>query len=183
VGGVEGVRSPQRTAGRHRSLSRTSLRHEWPSAAGSGGAGQQLPAGSSGGGVKFALDSAAARLGSGSGMMRGGGGGGADGQGGGGSNRGVSPPPGSGAGGGSARPMRGQRVAYEVTTLTSDIRGAGTDCGVSVVVVGRGGDSGELLLENHPDNFARGRYDTFVVMAPTVSVHCVCTVCVLCVCV
>ncbi|KAI8462529.1 MAG: hypothetical protein J3K34DRAFT_500007 [Monoraphidium minutum] len=59
-----------------------------------------------------------------------------------------------------------ERVAYEISTLTSDMRGAGTDCGVFAVLYGSTGDSGEVALDNHPDNFGRGRLDTFVVWAP-----------------
>lgn len=47
-------------------------------------------------------------------------------------------------------------------------RGAGTDCDVFAVLFGAGGDSGQVALENHPDNFARGKLDTFVVWAPQV---------------
>jgi hypothetical protein len=36
-------------------------------------------------------------------------------------------------------------------------RAAGTDCGVYVILYGSGGHSGELKLENHPQNFSRGR--------------------------
>lgn len=66
-------------------------------------------------------------------------------------------------GGGGDRPRR--RGLYEVATLTSALPGAGTDAGVSVVLHGAGGVSPELALANHPDNFAAGRYDTFVVDA------------------
>jgi hypothetical protein len=124
-----------------------------PSAAGSGGA-----AGMRGGSVGGGADPAGSSAGSGDAA-------GGDGAGDLGSQGGrlVSPS--------SSRRAGGRRVAYEVTTLTSDIRGAGTDCGVTAVLVGAGGESGEVPLENHPDNFARGRLDTFVVMSPVVRHH------------
>uniref|UniRef100_A0A383W527 PLAT domain-containing protein n=1 Tax=Tetradesmus obliquus TaxID=3088 RepID=A0A383W527_TETOB len=55
---------------------------------------------------------------------------------------------------------------YEVTTVTSDIRAAGTDCGVFIILYGSGGHSGELKLENHPSNFSRGRTDSFTLTLP-----------------
>ncbi|KAF6256823.1 hypothetical protein COO60DRAFT_1640423 [Scenedesmus sp. NREL 46B-D3] len=55
---------------------------------------------------------------------------------------------------------------YEVLTVTSDIRAAGTDCGVYVILYGSGGHSGELKLENHPQNFSRGRADSFTLNLP-----------------
>jgi hypothetical protein len=45
-------------------------------------------------------------------------------------------------------------------------RGAGTNCPVSLVLYGAAGHSGELLLENHKDNFSRGRVDTFTLDLP-----------------
>eukprot|EP00775_Hariotina_reticulata_P001782 gene1782-2116_t len=53
---------------------------------------------------------------------------------------------------------------YEVTTVTSDIRGASCDCGVSVVLYGSSGHSGEHRLDNHHHNFERGRSDTFTLV-------------------
>jgi hypothetical protein len=112
-----------------------------------------------------------------SGGTGGGGGGSGGGPAGGGSSGGGSAFDAGGLGGGHSprgRAARGiiapvqARIAYEVTTLTSDGRGAGTDCGVWVSLIGADGESGELPLANHPDNFARGRLDTFVVYAPQV---------------
>jgi hypothetical protein len=50
---------------------------------------------------------------------------------------------------------------YEVTVVTSDRRGAGTDSRVSLVLFGSRGHSAELLLDNARDNFSRGRTDVF----------------------
>ena len=47
-------------------------------------------------------------------------------------------------------------------------RDAGTDCRVFAVLYGTDGDSGEVALENHPDNFVRGALDTFVIWVPKV---------------
>lgn len=46
--------------------------------------------------------------------------------------------------------------------FTSDIRGAGTDANVSIVLYGAGGrNSGPLRLENSKNNFERGAEDIF----------------------
>ena len=47
---------------------------------------------------------------------------------------------------------------------TSDIRGAGTDANVYLIIYGATGrDSGRLPLENSKNNFERGQEDTFTV--------------------
>ena len=53
------------------------------------------------------------------------------------------------------------KTQYMVEVLTSDIRGAGTDARVSIVLFGADGDSGVQTLENSANNFERGQLDTF----------------------
>ncbi|KXZ56858.1 hypothetical protein GPECTOR_1g774 [Gonium pectorale] len=61
---------------------------------------------------------------------------------------------------------------YEIVTVTSDIKGAGTDSNVFLVLYGDKNTSGEVKLENGPDNFSRGRTDTFLVdLLPLGNVH------------
>uniref|UniRef100_A0A7S3VHN2 PLAT domain-containing protein n=1 Tax=Dunaliella tertiolecta TaxID=3047 RepID=A0A7S3VHN2_DUNTE len=55
---------------------------------------------------------------------------------------------------------------YEVTTVTSNIKGAGTDAQVFVVLTGSKGKSMDMKLENSPDNFERGRTDAFMLEIP-----------------
>ncbi|KAF5837533.1 hypothetical protein DUNSADRAFT_4226 [Dunaliella salina] len=55
---------------------------------------------------------------------------------------------------------------YEITTVTSNIKGAGTDAQVFVVLTGSKGKSMDMKLENSPDNFERGRTDTFMLEIP-----------------
>lgn len=50
---------------------------------------------------------------------------------------------------------RPARVTYRVTTLTSDLRGAGTDANVSVQLHGRRGDGRRLELAAGPQDFER----------------------------
>ncbi|PNH12713.1 Lipoxygenase y domain-containing protein 1 [Tetrabaena socialis] len=59
------------------------------------------------------------------------------------------------------RKRRESLHAYEITTVTSDIKGAATDANVFMVIYGDKNTSGEIKLENGPDNFARGRTDVF----------------------
>lgn len=47
--------------------------------------------------------------------------------------------------------------AYLVEVVTGAVRGAGTDANVFVTLFGERGSSGERRLDNHPDNFERGR--------------------------
>lgn len=51
---------------------------------------------------------------------------------------------------------------YEITTYTSDIKGAACDARVFCVINGSKRSSGELRLENGPNNFQRGKEDKFV---------------------
>ncbi len=46
---------------------------------------------------------------------------------------------------------------YKVTVYTSDLRGAGTDSDVFIVVYGEHGDTGERLLDNSTNNFERNQ--------------------------
>ena len=60
-------------------------------------------------------------------------------------------------------------VLYFVTVYTSDVRYAGTDLKVDIVLAGTAGDSGEVELESTdeiPDPFERGRYDYVIVIVP-----------------
>jgi hypothetical protein len=50
---------------------------------------------------------------------------------------------------------------YVVETLTSDLKGAGTDARVSLVLFGEKGETDALLLENAAENFQRGKKDVF----------------------
>ena len=65
-------------------------------------------------------------------------------------------------------PGKKATVRYVITTLTSDLRGAGTDAGVSIVLFGEKGETDALLLESSADNFRRGKKDVFNVDAPDV---------------
>jgi hypothetical protein len=60
--------------------------------------------------------------------------------------------PGATAGGGGAAV-----VTYKVVVTTSDIRGAGTDADVTLVLYGSQGDSGEQRLESSANDFERGK--------------------------
>ena len=46
---------------------------------------------------------------------------------------------------------------------TGDVRGAGTDADVAVVLHGEKGASAELKLESSANNFERGKLDEFLV--------------------
>jgi hypothetical protein len=48
-----------------------------------------------------------------------------------------------------------------VSVKTSDIRGAGTDANVYIVVYGDRGDTGKQALDTSKDNFERNTLDTF----------------------
>ncbi|GLC44364.1 hypothetical protein PLESTF_000049800 [Pleodorina starrii] len=61
------------------------------------------------------------------------------------------------------RKRRESLHTYEITTVTSDIKGAGTDANVFMVIYGNKNTSGEVKLENGPDNFSRNRTDVFLV--------------------
>eukprot|EP00798_Chlamydomonas_sp_ICE-L_P018393 gene18393-24865_t len=55
---------------------------------------------------------------------------------------------------------------YEIVTITSDIKGAATNSAVFMVMYGTKKASGQVNLENGPDNFARGKVDTFGLSLP-----------------
>ena len=63
-------------------------------------------------------------------------------------------------------PAKAATCRYVIETLTSDLRGAGTDAGVSIALFGEKGETGALPLENSADNFRRGKKDVFHVDAP-----------------
>jgi hypothetical protein len=50
-----------------------------------------------------------------------------------------------------------QVVKYKITVITGDVRNAGTDADVSLVLYGTQGDSGEWKLKNQDNNFERGK--------------------------
>lgn len=51
----------------------------------------------------------------------------------------------------------GGMCTYRVVVTTSDVRNAGTDADVSIVMYGENGDSGERMLENSTNNFEKGK--------------------------
>ena len=67
----------------------------------------------------------------------------------------------------SERDARGSCV-YLVTTYTSDLKGAGTDANVTLVIHGAKGDTGTLHLAKGRDDFARSGRDQFVVEGPDI---------------
>ena len=62
----------------------------------------------------------------------------------------------------------GAECEYEITVITSDLRGAGTDANVFVVLYGARGNTAELRLDNKRENFERGRRDEFRLRAADV---------------
>ncbi len=54
-------------------------------------------------------------------------------------------------------------VPYEIAVHTGDIRGAGTNANVFLVLYGEKGKSEEHWLRNKTDNFERGQVDKFKV--------------------
>jgi hypothetical protein len=54
----------------------------------------------------------------------------------------------------------------QVAVHTSDIRGAGTDANVHLLVFGTLGDSGQQPLENSANNFERNKADVFHFQCP-----------------
>lgn len=49
------------------------------------------------------------------------------------------------------------RVTYKVCVATSDVRGAGTDADVSMVLFCEKGDTGQRRLESSANDFERGK--------------------------
>eukprot|EP00899_Mesostigma_viride_P006814 jgi/Mesvir1/16133/Mv08410-RA.4 len=58
---------------------------------------------------------------------------------------------------------QGRVCTYQVTTHTSDMRGAATSANVWVRMLGERGQSPWLALESSPHNFERGRMDAFLI--------------------
>ena len=54
-------------------------------------------------------------------------------------------------------------IPFEIEVHTSDIRGAGTNANVFIVLYGDKGKSDEFWLRNKTDNFERGQVDKFKV--------------------
>ena len=54
-------------------------------------------------------------------------------------------------------------VPYEVTVYTGDVRGAGTNANVFLVMYGENGKSDRFDLRNKSDNFERAQVDKFKV--------------------
>ena len=54
-------------------------------------------------------------------------------------------------------------IPYEVAIHTGDVRGAGTDANVILVLYGEKGKSDEFKLRNKTDNFERAKVDKFKV--------------------
>ena len=64
--------------------------------------------------------------------------------------------------------LQGTVTRYNVRVYTSDLRNAGTDANVHIVIVGESGDTGKVKLltsAEHKDKFERGQVDSFVVDA------------------
>eukprot|EP00873_Tetraselmis_striata_P010472 jgi/Tetstr1/430736/TSEL_020527.t1 len=61
----------------------------------------------------------------------------------------------------AAADPRANLCKYKVAVKTSDVRGAGTDANVHIVVYGERGDTGKHVLDNSKDNFERNMLDTF----------------------
>lgn len=57
----------------------------------------------------------------------------------------------------------GLEIPYEVVVYTGDVRGAGTDANVMLVLYGEKGKSEEFSLRNKSDNFERNQVDKFKV--------------------
>ncbi|KAL4225448.1 Lipoxygenase y domain-containing protein 1 [Mactra antiquata] len=55
---------------------------------------------------------------------------------------------------------------YKVTVYTGNVRGAGTDANVYIVLFGENGDSGQKFLDDSNNNFERGKSDQFVIECP-----------------
>ncbi|KAG1666148.1 hypothetical protein FOA52_011559 [Chlamydomonas sp. UWO 241] len=59
---------------------------------------------------------------------------------------------------------------YAVTVVTSNLHGAGTDCGVFLQIYGDKKASGQVLLGSSPGSFAAGREDVFTLELPHMGV-------------
>ncbi|KFV05227.1 Lipoxygenase homology domain-containing protein 1, partial [Pterocles gutturalis] len=56
----------------------------------------------------------------------------------------------------------GLKILYEVTVVTGDIEGGGTDTGIFMTVFGSNGNTEEMQLEKNGDRFERGQEDSFI---------------------
>ena len=56
-------------------------------------------------------------------------------------------------------------INYEITIITGDRRGAGTDANVSIEIFGENGTTGKRKLEGQCDNFERNQIDKFNIVA------------------
>ncbi|XP_065519706.1 lipoxygenase homology domain-containing protein 1 isoform X2 [Lathamus discolor] len=56
----------------------------------------------------------------------------------------------------------GVKVLYEVTVVTGDIEGGGTDASIFMTVFGSNGNTEEMPLEKNGDRFERGQEDSFI---------------------
>ena len=54
-------------------------------------------------------------------------------------------------------------IPYEVTVYTGDVRGAGTNANVFLVMYGENGKTDRFDLRNKSDNFERAQVDKFKV--------------------
>ena len=64
--------------------------------------------------------------------------------------------------------LQGTTTRYDVRVYTSDVRNAGTDANMHLIIVGENGDTGKVKLASsaeHRDKFERGNVDSFVVEA------------------
>ena len=52
---------------------------------------------------------------------------------------------------------------YDVTVVTGDVRGAGTDANVYLMIMGKLGKTRDVLLDDNKNNFERGMTDKFKV--------------------
>lgn len=56
-----------------------------------------------------------------------------------------------------------EKIKYEVTVITGDVKYAGTDANVYIEMIGKEGRSGEIELDDHRNNFERGLTELFKV--------------------
>uniref|UniRef100_A0A672U8Y0 Lipoxygenase homology PLAT domains 1 n=1 Tax=Strigops habroptila TaxID=2489341 RepID=A0A672U8Y0_STRHB len=56
----------------------------------------------------------------------------------------------------------GVKVLYEVTVVTGDVEGGGTDASIFMTVFGSNGNTEEMPLEKNGDRFERGQEDSFI---------------------
>lgn len=55
-----------------------------------------------------------------------------------------------------------EEAIYTITTRTGDVRGAGTDANIKIIIKGTNGDSSEVALESGANNFERGAVEDFI---------------------